>query len=83
MRFTVIWTSKAEGQLFDLWSDFPDQRTELTEIADEIDRVLRNDPQTKGRPLGACRILIKAPLVVLYQVDEGDRKVNVLSVKKF
>jgi hypothetical protein len=83
MRFTVVWSQKAEGQLFDLWSNFPGNRYELTQATDEFDQDLREDPQLKGRLLGGCRIMIRSPFVILYGIDEGDRKAIVLSIKKF
>ena len=82
MRFTVTWNPIAEGQLLDLWADFPEDREGLTGAIREIDRVLRDDPLSKGRPFGVSRILIWPPVVVLHSVDEADRKVKILLVKR-
>ena len=81
MRFTVLWSTIAEGQLFDLWSNSPGQRPEITRASQQIDRLLRNDPATKGRPFGVSRVLIEPPIVVPFTVDEGDRKVKVHLVR--
>jgi len=82
MRFTLIWSPIAERQLIDLWSDFPDDRKALTEAVAEVDKLLREDPSMKGRPFGVSRVLIKPPIIVLFSVDEGDRKVKVSLIRR-
>jgi hypothetical protein len=54
----------------------------LTEAVAEVERLLREDPSMKGRPFGVSRVLIKPPIIVLFSVDEGDRKVKVSLIKR-
>lgn len=81
MRFTVLWSPIAEGQLLDLWSNSPGRRSGITRAAQQVDRLLRDDPATRGRPFGVTRILIEPLIVVLFSLDEGDRKVKVHMVR--
>ncbi len=82
MIFTVLWQQRAEARLADLWTQGPD-RNAIAEAADEIDRLLQRDPQSRGesRDLGE-RILFVPPLSVLFSVDEADRKVYVMLVDR-
>jgi plasmid stabilization system protein ParE len=79
MRFTVIWRRRAQGELADVWTDSPDRQA-VSDAADRIDRILRIDPHLKGRPFDGDRILVEEPLAVVFSVNPGDRKVEVLAV---
>jgi hypothetical protein len=80
MIFTVLWRPLSEGQLAQLWMDAPD-RDFVSAAADEIDSLLRRDPQLQGESReGDARILIVPPLVALFEVNEEDRLVHVLEV---
>lgn len=81
MRFTVIWDPPAEADLARLWLDHPTDRESIRQAADTIDRVLRDDPQTHGRPFGAHRQLVEWPLVAAFRIEEGDRKVHILRLR--
>jgi hypothetical protein len=72
MRFTVVWKPSALDDLASLWT-----------AADRIDGELLNDPAAQGesRP-GNRRILFVLPLAVVFDVNEPDRVVNVLSVHR-
>jgi hypothetical protein len=82
MRYTLLWRPIAERQLIDLWSNFPAERSDLTRAVDEVERLLRDDPSVKGRPFGVSRVLIKPPIIVLFSVDEGDKKVKIMWIKR-
>ncbi|MBI1902732.1 MAG: hypothetical protein HYS13_16655 [Planctomycetia bacterium] len=80
MRYTVVWQPLAEGSLADLWTAATD-RTAIAQAADRIDTVLGRDPMSVGESRsGSARILIVGPLVVYYEVIEGDRIARVLDV---
>jgi hypothetical protein len=54
----------------------------VTAATDSIDRLLRDDPLKHGESRdGTVRVLIVAPLAVLYEVCEQDLLVQVLSVR--
>jgi plasmid stabilization system protein ParE len=81
MKYTVVWTPSAERHLARLWAE-ADDRQAVAESADRIDRLLWNDPERKGEPLGPFRALCDDPLSVLYTVDEGDRIARVIQVRR-
>jgi hypothetical protein len=83
MKYTVVWDPDAEQELASLWMAAA-ERQALTDAADQIDKVLRQDPQQQGesRPDG-LRILFVEPLGIIFRVHEDDRLVRVLQVWSF
>jgi hypothetical protein len=81
MRYTVIWVPSAQAQLADLWVQAPD-RQPVTDAVDRIDKALRDDPETKAMPWGRFYTFIEDPLVVLLEIDPGDRVVRVIQVRR-
>jgi len=80
MIFTVTWAAAPVQMLADIWNRATD-RTAVAIAADEIDRELRVDPDTLGRPSGDNRRTYRhAPLAVEFEVDEPNRIVTVLTV---
>jgi len=80
MIFTVTWTEAAVQMLADIWNRASD-RNAVTVAADEIDRELRVDPDTLGRPtFDTVRQYRRPPLAVEFQVNESDRIVIVAAV---
>jgi hypothetical protein len=78
MIFT--WTPAAIQMLADIWNRAPD-RTAVAVAADEVDRELRVDPDTLGRPsFGNVRVFQRTPLAVEFEVNEPDRIVTVATV---
>jgi len=81
MNYLVRWRRSARDQLATLWIQ-ADDRNAITDAANRIDRLLERDPLSCGESrAGDRRILIEAPLVVVYRVDEPARRVTVLSVR--
>jgi hypothetical protein len=79
MIFTVNWTDAALQQLAAIWLAATD-RNAITLASDEIDRELRVDPDTLGRPTFATvREYKHPPLAIEFEVVEPDRIVHVLS----
>ena len=83
MRYTVVWSLAAEMELAELWR-LADDRAALSAAANTIDSTLRDDAHDRGesRPNG-IRIYHEAPLGVLFQVDQTDRRVSVIDVWRF
>jgi len=80
MRFTVVWKPDAENKLIRLWLDATD-RGSIRRAADEIDRLLADDPARQGESRSTnVRILFVDPLVVVFAVRELDRIVEVVCV---
>ena len=79
MRYTVTWDPSAEAELMAIWLGAPDRQA-VTDAANEIDRLLANDPQLKGQPFYGDRILVASPLAVTFSVSPDDRRVRVLQV---
>ncbi len=81
MIFTVLWKPLAEEELASIWIDAQDRQT-ISAAANEIDKLLRVDPQSQGESRsGSQRVLIMEPLVVAFEVEEDDRRVSALSVR--
>jgi hypothetical protein len=80
-RHTVIWWPPALDDLTVLWMDSND-RDSIRRATDAVDRMLVEDPSTKGSHVReGLRQLISYPLVVQFSVDEDDRKVTVWSAQ--
>jgi hypothetical protein len=59
-------------------------RQAVTTAANAMDQLLRTNPETRGESrVGAERVLIVPPLIVVFEVQEDDRFVMVLSVRDF
>ncbi len=83
MSYTVVWASGAEDGLADLWVNAPD-RDAVAAAADAIDARLRRDPYAASESReGTTRVTFEAPLAVLYEVSDADRRVTVLDVWRF
>jgi hypothetical protein len=81
--YTVIWLPAAEQELADLWLD-PAIRAEITQAANQIDGLLKYNPDRVGESRDADqRVLFVAPLGVLYRIKPLDCMVEVIHVWKF
>ena len=82
MTYTVLWSRTAENELIALWADQAD-RAAVTAAADAIDRLLQRNPADQGESRSdSTRVMFLAPLGVLFEIQEKDRKVYVLRVWK-
>jgi hypothetical protein len=80
MKYTVVWKPDAEQELARLWNEATD-RADVTAAADEIDVLLRYDPETKGEArFEDVRILLVPPLAVYFKVSPDDCLVEVAAV---
>ena len=81
MIFTVVWKNIAEDELAAIWVQHPAERNAITKGANQIDALLRIDPQSKGDPhWKGKRILHVSPLLIIFQTHETDLLVRVLAV---
>ncbi len=81
MKYTVTWKPATKDQLAEIWMTAPD-RAAVSAAANAIDRLLRDNAQNEGEGRGGIsRTLIVEPLIVVYDVHELDRRVDVLSVR--
>jgi hypothetical protein len=80
MKWTVLWKQAVELEPARLWTD-SDDRQAVSLAADRIDAALRSDPNSQGESRsGGGRVAFEPPLVVQFEVNEGDRIVNVLAI---
>jgi len=78
--FTVVWKTIAEDDLADIWIGHPTERKAITKAANQIDALLRVDPQSKGDPHSEeTRSLQVPPLGIIFQAYESDLLVRVLA----
>ncbi len=83
MIYTVVWLPAAERELAALWVD-PATRPGVTQAANQIDLLLRNDPDRLGESREVDqRVLFVTPLGVLFRIKLQDRLVEVIHVWKF
>jgi hypothetical protein len=83
MSHTVIWVAAAAQHLARLWLNSA-QRQAITAASDEIDRLLRRDPESQGESReDDRRVLLVPPLGVTFTVDSANRIVHVLDVWEF
>ena len=75
MTYTVVWDPAVEQDLAHLWISAPDRQA-LSAAADQIDQLLRTDPEQQGESRPEGRVLLIAPLGVLFHVLEQDRIVR-------
>jgi hypothetical protein len=82
MNFTVRWLKAAEVQLAALWIRSAD-RDELAELADVVNRLLRDRPFDLGesRERASLRVWFHRPLCVRFLIDETAGVVYVAGVK--
>jgi plasmid stabilization system protein ParE len=79
MTYTVAWTPTAQDDLAAVWLAAAD-RNAVTDASDEVDRLLKNDPEMQGMPsFDTVRTLVVPPLGVEFEVVEDDRIVYVLT----
>lgn len=83
MKFTVVWSPAAENELMELWLKSAN-RWAVSRAASRIDDLLKSDPQNQGESrLDPERILLVAPLGLIYEAFEDDRLVRVLTVWEY
>ena len=81
MMWCVTWLPAAVGQLASLWINAPDKSL-ITRVADEVERMLENKPDQIGIPYRGRRVLFKAPLAVTFAVYPAQEVVEVLQVER-
>jgi hypothetical protein len=83
MNYVVEWDADAERELIKLWLASR-MRHAIRAAADQIDAALSRSPNTCGESRdGGRRLMLVAPLGVLFQVDDQNRKVRVIMVWSF
>jgi plasmid stabilization system protein ParE len=83
MKYQVIWTRHAEGELAQIWLDAID-RNAIANSARQIDAALARDPLSCGESRAHDkRIFFAGPLVVEFRTSDPDAQVHILSVRKY
>ena len=83
MSYQVIWTTKAERELTDMWLRGEDRRS-VSAAARAVDRQLRLSPLDVGESRHAdARVFLAHPLGVTYRVSQEQRLVLVINVWRF
>jgi hypothetical protein len=81
-RYTVVWFGSALDELAELWSTARD-RNAVTAATHIIDVQLSQDAMTKGVEVSeGLRAFFVPPLRILFTVDEDDRLVEVVRIKR-
>jgi plasmid stabilization system protein ParE len=80
MRFSVLWTPTARRLLAELWLT-AGKRSEVQQAAEEIDRILSEDPLNAGESrVVNIRIIVEPPLAAYFDVHPSDQRVTVWQV---
>ena len=81
MRYTVTWDDEAEDELAAIWNNAADKDA-VTAASNTIEYKLKYAPADQGESRdGVTRIYVEKPLVVVYEIREADRIVNVVSIR--
>jgi plasmid stabilization system protein ParE len=81
-RYTVVWHRSTQDELAEIWTVARD-RNAVTAAVHIIDVELTHDAATKGVDVSeGLRAFFAPPLRVLFTVDEGDRLVEVVRVRR-
>jgi hypothetical protein len=82
MKYMVTWLPSALNELADIWNQASDQQA-VTDAADRIDDVLRRDADQKGQAYhGIRRLIVDAPLAVVFTPYRDDCRVFVIQVRR-
>jgi hypothetical protein len=80
MTFTVVWLPEAEAGLAEIWTA-ADDKDAVSDAANYIDELLRINPASHGlKYIDSTRCLLIAPLGILFDVNDADRRVRILTV---
>lgn len=80
MSYVVTWLPDAEQELARIWLAAAD-RAEVTYVADWIEQRLKSDPEDAGESRSdGRRILLSAPLGIIFRVLAPDRRVVISHV---
>jgi hypothetical protein len=83
MTYAVIWKQRALDELAEIWLASND-REQISSVANQIDRWLRNDPESKGESRPASRrMVVVSPLAFVVEILNEDRRVEIVSVVAF
>jgi hypothetical protein len=81
MKYSVVWKPFAEYQLGSIWLRVSDRQA-VADASDEIERMLRYDPERFGEPdESGWRIIAVPPLVATFEVSPNDCTATVLSIR--
>ena len=82
MKYTVLWKPSVKQRLAEIWINAQD-RNAVSAAANAIDSLLKVNPSVQGESRSdGSRILILPPLAVVFEANEDDRLVYVLSVRQ-
>lgn len=76
MRYTVTCAPSVQDELADIWLQASDPRA-VSRASNEIDRILRSAPVTRGTKHSSHYALTVEPLTVVYDVSPDDRMVDI------
>ncbi len=79
MIYTVTWAPDAEEELIRIWIS-SGSRNAVKRAADEIDKLLRQNPEAKGTSCGKLLSLHFPPLLVVYEIIPDDCLVQIIQV---
>lgn len=81
MKFTVTWSAEVEDDLAQLWLE-ADEPKVVTEEFDRLEKLLGNEATEVGesRIDQGIRVYFGPTFGVMFEVNDGDRTVNVLRI---
>jgi hypothetical protein len=79
VRYTVVWTLRAEKELAQVWLEASD-KSQLSAVANELERLLReNDAARRASGVGNIGVLGIAPLSVAYAISDADHLITIFT----
>lgn len=85
MKFSLQWKHTATDELAEIWMSADSAtRQRITAAANEVDRLLRSDPEEHSESRDADRrVMFVAPLVITFWINAETDSVEVLRVRRF
>lgn len=82
MRYTVVWTSRAKNEFSEIWINAPVQAS-IKDSVEMLEIRLSNNPMAVGEPRAeGARLVVDAPLQLMFEVIEAERVVVVTRVAR-
>ncbi|HEX5106713.1 MAG TPA: type II toxin-antitoxin system RelE/ParE family toxin [Pirellulaceae bacterium] len=79
MKYTVIWKPSALDRLTEIWLAAED-KDGVSRAVTKIDQFLGQQSAAGESYFEGTRLIVAPPLVVVYEVDHGDRRATVSRV---
>ena len=79
MKYTVIWKPSALQKLAQIWLSARN-RDDVSHAVSDIEQHLARNASAAETYLAGTRLIVRPPLVIVYEIDHGDCKSTIVNV---